>query len=103
MCQKALVTILLFMFCLSAKAVECESVLKRFISIIEAKGELKVESTNVTTDLDEAKFTKCYLMSNGREFTLLLHSDEKTIYVVSNESLNKEGVLWGPFLSAYRK
>jgi hypothetical protein len=103
MWQKALATILLFIFCLSAKAVECEPVLKRFFSIIEANGELKVDSTNVSADLDKTKFTTCYLMSNGREFTLLLHSDEKTIYIVSNESPNKKSVLWGPFFSAYRK
>jgi len=84
-------------------AIECELVLKRFVSILVTKGEL-VENSNISNiELSSENFKTCEVTHKDKNYTLWLHSDNVSIYINSKINGSNKSIVQGPFYSAYKK
>lgn len=102
-CMKKLIIFISLFTSFSVAAIECESVLIRFTSILTEQGEL-AENNNVSDiEFDDEKFKTCEVTHKDKNHTLWLHSDNVSIYISSKLFNSDKNIVQGPFYSAYKK
>jgi hypothetical protein len=101
--MRILITFCALLTSYSVSAIECELILKRFVSILTTKGELAENSNISNVKFNSENYETCEVTHKDKNHTLWLHSDNVTIYINSKLNGSNKSIVQGPFYSAYKK